>query len=78
MLSFIRNAKNPCIKCVNYVKFHKHHRDTYDDYEQKIGICRLFGKQHLVTGEIIYEDALACRINTSKCGEEGLYFTSKK
>ena len=75
MRSFIRNTQNPCIRCVHYLKFHVHNRDT--DIEQKIGICHLFGKQHLVTGEIIYEDALACRINDSKCGQEGRYFTSK-
>jgi len=73
--SFITKAINPCITCVNYINYkYETHYDEIYERENKIGTCSLFGKENLVTGEIKYEDALACRINESKCGKEGKYF----
>jgi len=74
LTSFIIKTKNPCINCIHYIKYHLHNSDNY---ENKIGICRLFGEQNLVTGHVEFENALSCRINESQCGKEGRYFTTK-
>jgi hypothetical protein len=54
--------------------------DPYDEiysYKAKLGNCALFGKQHLVTGEIEYDNALECRLNELKCGKNGLFYIQK-
>lgn len=73
--SFIKRTKNPCINCVNFMN-HKY-TDPYDEIyysEIQLGKCSIFGKQNLVTGEIDYDFAAVCRINESKCGNEGRYY----
>lgn len=77
--SFIIKIQNPCINCVNYIKYkytYPPHDEIYDP-ETKLGTCSLFGEQNLITGNIIYEDALLCRIHDSKCGKEGRYYITK-
>lgn len=77
-VSFIIKTQKPCINCVHYVK----HKYTYPEDElysskNSIGCCAIFGKQHFVTGEIEYDNALSCRTNEQKCGKNGVFFTKK-
>jgi hypothetical protein len=54
--------------------------NPYDEIysnNSKSGNCALFGKLHLVTGEIEYDSALECRLNELKCGKKGLFYTQK-
>ena len=74
---FIKKTKNPCVNCVNYIEYK--YTNPYDEiYEtqHKLGKCAIFGKQHLVTGQIEYDDALVCRSDDLKCGKEGRYFNT--
>lgn len=75
--SFIIKTKNPCVNCINYMKYKYVNIDKFYRSEPKIGFCSLFGEQHLVTGEMQYNDALECRLNASKCGKEGKYYNKK-
>ena len=73
--SFIIKANKPCINCFNYIKYK--YRNPYDeiyDSNPQLGKCYIFGQQNLVTGEIDYADALASRIDDSKCGKEGRHY----
>lgn len=75
--SFIIKTNNPCLTCVNYVA-HKY-GNPYDEiyaYKTKMGKCALFGKQNLVTGEVVNEDAMSCRTNESKCGKDGKHYVA--
>lgn len=75
--SFIKKTNNPCINCINYIKYkYAYPHDEIYDRKTILGTCSKFGKEHLVTGEIEYDDALECRINDSKCGKEGRYYNS--
>ena len=74
--SFVIKTKNPCINCVNYIKYK--YRNPYDeiyDTNPILGNCHLFGKESLVTGQIEYDKALLCRIDETKCGKKGKYYT---
>ena len=78
--SLIINTKpiNLCVNCIHYMN-HKY-IDPYDEiysYKHKLGNCALFGKLHLVTGEIEYDAALECRLNELKCGKKGLFYIQK-
>ena len=42
-----------------------------------MGYCSRFGNQNLVTGNVEYEDALDCRKNSSKFGENGVHYYPK-
>jgi len=77
--SFVIKTKNPCLTCVNYVA--QKYDNPYDKiyaYKTKIGKCSLFGKQHLVTGEVEHSDAISCRTDESKCGVEGRFHNKVK
>jgi hypothetical protein len=77
--SFIIKTKNPCISCVNYVKYkYTYPEDEMYDSKTRSGNCSLFGKQHFVTGEIEYDNALECRTNELKCGKKGVFYIQKK
>jgi len=75
-ISFIQKIQNPCINCIHY----RMQKITYPDdcyinmSRSNIGYCSMFGKQHLVTGELDYDCALSCRTNEEKCGRNGKYF----
>jgi hypothetical protein len=78
--SFIIKSKNHCINCV-HVKPFKHPNLDYDEIYEKYPPspkCSIFGEQDVVTGEITYEYAFACRFDNSKCGKEGRYFSNAK
>lgn len=76
--SFIIKSKNHCINCANYINYkYTYPYDEIYDSTNKLGNCSIFGKQNLVTGEIEYEYASICRINESKCGKEGKYYSKK-
>jgi len=73
--SFIIKTKNPCISCIHYIDERlQYPPDSYFS-ETRFGWCSKFGKEHLVTGEINYEDAIVCRTHESKCGKDGRYYT---
>lgn len=79
--SFISKTPKPkpfCIDCIHYIEYK--HKNPYDEIYDKyrIGSCSKFGSQNLVTGEIVYDDALQCRKMYLKCGEDGHYFIPKK
>ena len=72
---FIKKTKNHCINCINYIKYQ--YTDPYDEIyniKTKIGNCYMFGKENLVTGEIEYENAMVCRMDKTKCGNDGNYY----
>ena len=76
--SFIIKNQKPCVNCVNYIKYkYTYPHDEIYDSETKLGTCSLFGEQNVVTGNIIYEDALKCRINSFSCGINGKYYYPK-
>jgi len=75
--SFIIKTKNPCIKCVNYIP-PIYYDPYYDSMSNNLGTCSLFGKHCVVTGEIEYNVAKVCRIDTSKCGQDGKYYVEVK
>jgi hypothetical protein len=78
--SLITNTKpiNPCVNCLHYIKYkYFYPEDEIYDHKTKLGNCALFGKPHLVTGEIEYDSALECRLNKLKCGKNGLFFIQK-
>jgi hypothetical protein len=77
--SFIIKTKVPCVNCNNYIKYKyaNLYDDIYDgiyDGSTKLGNCSIFGKQNLVTGQIEYDEALACRLNESKCGKDARHY----
>ncbi len=72
------NPTNLCVNCVHYMQYkYDYPHDELYAYKTKIGNCALFGKKHLVTGEIDYENAFECRINESKCGKKGQFYIQK-
>ena len=74
----IKKPINLCVNCVHYMKYkYDYPHDELYAYKTKIGTCALFGKQHLVTGEIDYDNALECRLNELKCGKNGQFFIQK-
>jgi len=74
----IKKPINLCVNCVHYMKYkYDYPHDELYAYKTKIGNCALFGKQHLVTGEIDYDNALECRLNELKCGKNGQFFIQK-
>jgi hypothetical protein len=73
--SFIIKTQKPCINCVHYIEYkYKYPEDELYDSKTRTGRCAIFGKQHLVTGETEYDDALSCRTNEQKCGKNGVFF----
>ena len=78
--SFIINTKptNLCVNCIHYIKYkYPYPEDEFYDSKTKSGNCALFGKLHLVTGEIEYDGALESRLNELKCGKKGLFYIQK-
>lgn len=78
--SLITNSKptNVCINCLHYMNYK--YTDPFDEIysnKSRSGNCALFGKLHLVTGEIEYDSALECRLNELKCGKKGLFYIQK-
>lgn len=74
----IKKPINLCVNCVYYMKYK--YTDPFDEIysnNSRSGNCALFGKQHLVTGEIEYDGALDCRLNELKCGKKGQFFIQK-
>jgi len=70
---FIKNKNLPaCVNC-------KHYRVQIQTYKNgriinENGKCTIFGEKNLESGEIIFREALACRLNHSECRPEGIYF----
>lgn len=78
--SLITNTKptNLCVNCVHYINYkYFYPQDEIYDHKTKLGNCALFGKIHLVTGEIVYDTALECRLNELKCGKKGVFYIQK-
>ena len=74
----IKKPTNLCVNCIHYIKYkYFYPEDEMYDYKTKLGNCALFGKLHLVTGEIEYDGALDCRLNEMKCGKKGLFYIQK-
>ena len=68
--SFIKNIDKPVCKDCKYFKYDA----IYNDFSY--GKCGVFGKKDLVTGKIIFEDAVFARKND--CGLNGTYFEENK
>lgn len=64
--------KQICKKCINFIPEAPSFR--YDDDDNRLGRCRKFGEQNLVTGKIEYEMAITCRHNETKCGIDGIHY----
>ena len=74
----IKKPINLCVNCVYYMNYkYAYPEDEMYNRKHKLGNCALFGKQHLVTGEIEYDNALECRLNDLKCGKNGQFFIQK-
>jgi len=70
---FIKNKDLPsCANC----KFYRARLQTYKNGTiiTENGKCTIFGEKNLESGEIIFRDALACRLNHSECRPDGVYF----
>lgn len=74
--SHIKNMDLPaCVDCVHYLEYYQ--QTPYDDIER--GKCKLFGKKHLITGQIDYYYAEECRMDDKyRCGEKGFFFEKLK
>jgi len=65
----IRNIEFPsCKNCVHY------RTQIFDDFTSSSNRCDQFGVKNIVTDEITYSFADACRSDESLCGQEGRYF----
>ena len=63
-----------CKNCVHFTN-----RTTNDDFgplvdDISLGRCKLFGDINLVTGEMKYSLAQACRFDVAKCGIVARHF----
>lgn len=67
---------NFCANCKHFIN-PSYANLPYTSY-QSFGKCKMFGKNSIVTGEIIYDFAELCRNDESKCGEKGAYYQEKK
>lgn len=68
MISKIVNYNLPvCKNCMHFMKS-KHVDDL------SYGVCKLFGKKNIVTGEIKYKYADMTRMSEQLCGINGKYF----
>jgi len=77
---FIRNSagsnsiQTPCVKC-KYFVWPEESPDPYDPKpDLKLGKCSLFGEQNVVTGQVVHDFALHCRMDNKKCDYSGKYF----
>ena len=58
---FIQNSADPiCITCKHFIT--------------KTKSCSIFGKKDVVTGNIIYQNALICRNDLDQCGPSGIRY----
>ena len=75
---FIRNTQLPiCSNCVHFIEHTNNYPyDPIPDNTQ-YGRCKKFGEMNLITGEIEYDLALRCRLNVSRCGNDGTEYTEK-
>lgn len=70
-MSKIINYNLPvCKNCMHFMKS-KHMDDL------SYGVCKLFGKKNIVTGEIKYKYADMTRMSNKLCGLNAKYFTHK-
>jgi hypothetical protein len=63
---------------VNYITYTS--KNPYDEIYNipiRFGKCSLFGMENVITGQIVYDDALVCRTDKYKCGYNGKYFVAK-
>lgn len=74
----ILNSNLPsCIDCIHFID----HKTNYS-YESladdgKYGICKLFGKKNIITGEIKYLSTEYCREDPQLCGKEAIMKETK-
>jgi len=75
---FIRNTQLPiCTNCLNFIKHTNNYpRDPIPD-NLRYGRCKKFGEMNLITGEIEYDLARRCRLNVSRCGNNGIEYMEK-
>jgi hypothetical protein len=75
---FIKNANlKLCINCVNFIEEKNNY--SYDPVPNNklYGLCKKFGEQDLVTGQIDNAFASVCRMDNAKCGASAKYFEQK-
>ncbi len=76
---FIKNKSlKICINCVNFIEHKTNY--PYDSLpnDNLYSKCKMFGEQNLITGEIENKFASTCRVDNTKCGIDGKYFTEKE
>jgi hypothetical protein len=63
-----------CIDCVHFTEYNSFYpyESVVDDH--KLGRCKQFGEQCMITGEIKYEFAHICRSKEDKCGKNASRF----
>ena len=69
----IKNVNIPaCRNCVFY------RPDVYgDEFSSPYSRCEKFGEKNIITNKIIYDFAVQCRNDETKCGIQGKYFENE-
>ena len=74
---FIKNKHLPaCIDCKYYTDLSQTYK--HGTIISQNGKCTLFGEKNLESGEIIYHDAIKCRLNDKFCSPNAVYFEEKE
>ena len=70
----IKNVNIPaCRNCVFY------RPDVYgDEFSSPYSRCEKFGEKNIITNKIIYDFAVQCRNDETKCGIQGKYFENEQ
>jgi hypothetical protein len=68
MERFIRNADRPICATCKFSNIGTSKKQLY---------CGKFGERNIITGDIKFEPASVCRIETNMCGISGIYYVPK-
>ena len=69
---FIRNTQLPiCTNCVHFIEHTNNYPYDPIPCDAQYGRCKKFGEINMVTGHIEYDLAIKCRLNASRCGNDG-------
>ena len=68
MERFIRNADRPICSTCKFSVIGTSKKQLY---------CGKFGERNVITGDIKFEPATVCRMETNMCGISGIYYVPK-
>jgi len=69
---FIRNTQLPvCTNCLHFIEHTNNYPYDPIPSDAQYGRCKKFGEINMVTGQIEYDLAIKCRLDVSRCGNDG-------